>query len=96
MKIINAVNKSNVVINKKTYYITPENEQKEQAMNDLEGVVLHWTAGTHSEFFDGYHFNVGFIDNEVVVLKTLGFNQKGKHLWGRNSGMVGVTLCALS
>lgn len=95
MKIIDASNKSVFKLFGKTYYIYKENSQKNELMGKILGLVPHWTAGTHSQFFDGYHVNFGFINNEVIVVKTLKFTQKGQHLWARNSGLIGLTLCAM-
>lgn len=96
MKIINAVNKNSIVINNKNYPIHFENSQKDDLLGSkILGLVCHWTAGDYDDFYDGYHFNIGFINNEVIVVKTLGNNQKGQHVWGRNTGMIGITLCAM-
>lgn len=95
MYIINAVNKDKVTIAGKVYLIHKENNQKQEPMSNPLGTVNHWTAGDYDDFYDGYHFNIGIINNQIAVVKTLNFNQKGQHLWGRNSGMIGITLCAM-
>lgn len=92
---VNAVNKGLVIINKKNYFIHNENQQKQDPLGIVKGIVLHWTAGDHDDFYNGYHFNIGEINNLPVIIKTLGWNQKGQHLWGRNTGMIGITLCAM-
>lgn len=95
MKIINASNKNSFKLFGKIYYIQKENSQKNETMGKVIGLVPHWTAGDYQTFFDGYHVNFGFINNEVIVVKTLLFSQKGQHLWARNSGMIGLVLCAM-
>lgn len=95
MYIVNGVNKDSILINGKNYTIHKENSQKSEPMSNPLGNVNHWTAGDYDDFYDGYHFNIGIVNNQIAVVKTLNFNQKGQHLWGRNSGMIGITLCAM-
>jgi hypothetical protein len=66
-------------------------------LNTSYGIVWHWTAGNSTDLYDDYHFNVSTgIDKKPIVFKTLKFTEKGQHLWGRNSGMIGLGFCALS
>lgn len=95
MLIVNAVGHTSFTIKGVTYYIDNENTQKDDLLGSIKALVCHWTAGTLSQFYNGYHFNIGMIGNEVIVLKTLGLTQKGQHVWGRNTGMVGIALCAM-
>lgn len=95
MKIINAVGKSSFKLNNKTYYINNDNSQLNENMGKVIGIVLHWTAGDQKTFYNGYPINIGFIDNEVIVVKTIKFTQKGQHVWQRNSGLLGIALCAM-
>lgn len=95
MKQINAVGKSSFKLNDKTHYIHNDNSQANETFKNVSGLVLHWTAGDYKTFFNGYHVNFGFIENEVIVVKTLNFNQKGQHVWQRNSNLIGLTLCSM-
>lgn len=95
MYILDGVNKSNVLVNNMSYPIVDENSQKNDSLGTIKGIVCHWTAGDYKTFFNGYHVNIGFINNQVVVVRTLDFKQKGQHLWGRNSNMLAITICAM-
>lgn len=58
-------------------------------------LVNHWTAGTATQLFNGYHYNITEVNNEVFVFKTLNRKEKGQHVWGRNTGAIGNTLCCM-
>lgn len=54
-------------------------------------IVLHWTAGGWSATFPQYHFNI-LGNGKVVATYPVGF--RGAHVWKRNTGAVGIALCA--
>lgn len=54
-------------------------------------VYLHWSAGRYDTVFDDYHVNIKG-DGEIVV--TSDFDEVLNHTWKRNTGSVGVSLCA--
>lgn len=72
------------------------NYQRSEFMGKPDKIVLHWTAGNKKTLYDDYHYNITEIDGEGYVFQTLKLTEKGQHLWGRNSGSVGITLCCKS
>lgn len=56
-------------------------------------ITMHWTAGTHDWTSDHYHW---CIRGGGQVVQTLGASLKGSHCWGRNSGNLGIALCAMA
>jgi hypothetical protein len=74
------------------------NDQKDQPLGTPTQVVLHWTAGTYAQCWDSYHFNIAFDAKapRACVVKALSLKQKGQHLAKRNTGAIGVTLCAMA
>lgn len=55
-------------------------------------ITLHWTADNHTKTFDHYHF---CIRGDGSVVQTLPIGTKGSHTWGRNSGNIGISMCAM-
>lgn len=53
-------------------------------------VVLHWTAGDWDATFGEYH---ACVKGSGLYVPTRGLAVKGAHLWGRNSGSIGVSAC---
>lgn len=72
------------------------NSQKSEALGTIVGIVNHWTAGMFDTAFDDYHFNICLLGTKAVIVKTLNLTQKGQHVWGRNTGLVGVSLACMS
>lgn len=58
-----------------------------------ERITLHWTAGSHTQTFDHYHFCVR---GDGQVVQTLSLQYIGSHCWKRNTGNVGVSMCAMA
>lgn len=56
-------------------------------------ITLHWTAGTHDMTFPEYHFCV---KGSGQVVQTLSIHEKGAHCWGRNTGNIGISMCAMA
>lgn len=54
-------------------------------------VYLHWSAGHYDNIFDDYHINIG--ENGELYM-TGDFDEVKAHTWRRNSGAIGVSLCA--
>jgi hypothetical protein len=71
------------------------NSQRKEALGAYRGVCMHWTAGNHTTVFDGYHLNVADNGRVALIVKPLPLDKKGQHVWGRNTGIVGVTYCAM-
>lgn len=75
-----------------TVSLMRENNQKHLPMGALHGVVFHWSAGTYTMAWDGYHGGVAYdvAQNEPHIVRCLTWGQRGQHLWGRNSNYVGL------
>lgn len=75
-----------------------ENDQADQDLGKPSRLIYHWSAGTYTQAWDGYHYGIGFDTKtkKAVVLRFLTIDQKGKHLWGRNGGSVGVSFLAMA
>lgn len=54
-------------------------------------IYLHWTAGRYYTKFDDYHVN---IDGDGVIWLMDDLDEILAHTWRRNSGAVGITVCA--
>lgn len=77
----------------RTFSIRRPNGQKGDALGDKLGWIAHWSACPESLVFDDYHINicVSVDRKKPVIAKTLKFNQKGQHLFGRNTGMLAIS-----
>lgn len=54
-------------------------------------IYLHWTAGHYFQKFPDYHIN---ITGDGQLWLTCPLEEVLAHTWKRNSGAVGITLCA--
>jgi hypothetical protein len=64
-----------------------------EALGQPRLITLHWTAGSHTQTFPDYHFCVR---GDGQVVQTLPIGIKGSHTWGRNTGNIGISLCAMA
>lgn len=96
MDYVNSVNKSSFMFENKRIHIMQKNSQKFEVMGKKVGIVYHHTGGDYMLPYDYYHFNVMWDGKKPIVVKTLGLDQKGQHLYGRNTGMIGITFDSLS
>jgi hypothetical protein len=64
-----------------------------EPLGKVRQLTLHWTAGNHEATFDHYHW---CIKGGGQVVQTLSAQAKGSHTWGRNSGNLGISLCAMA
>jgi hypothetical protein len=62
----------------------------------LKCVTWHWTAGTYSQVFDDYHFCITYDGKLAHVKQTRSLREKGAHCWRRNTGNIGISLCAMA
>lgn len=62
-------------------------------LGTIKRITLHWTAGTYDQVFHDYH---GCIKGDGTYVQTLPFDTKGSHCWGRNTGNVGLSFCAMA
>jgi len=58
----------------------------------ISRLYLHWTAGRYSQCFDDYHLNIG--PNGELYLTCRSLEELKAHTWHRNTGAVGLTICA--
>lgn len=68
-----------------------------KAKPHLAHITWHWTAGSWTQTFDHYHFCVTFSEKtrSASVKQTLSLLQKGSHVWKRNAGNIGISLCGM-
>lgn len=85
-----------IKINDINFSYISENSSRKDFFDKEKHIVNHWTAGNRKNLYDGYHFNVTEINNQIYVFKTLKRKEKGQHIWGRNSGAIGNTMCCMS
>lgn len=55
-------------------------------------IYLHWTAGKYDTTFSDYHINITG-DGSIYVPTTV-FSKTLPHTWRRNTGSIGIALCA--
>lgn len=74
------------------------NGQKNQPLGKPTQIVLHWTAGDYRGVWDDYHYCVAYdrSSDRACIAKCLDINQKGQHLWKRNSGSIGLSFSAMA
>lgn len=75
-----------------------ENDQRNEDLGKPARVIYHWTAGSYKQVWDGYHYCIAFdaATKNAYAVRCLGKDEKGKHLWGRNTSSVGISLCAMA
>jgi hypothetical protein len=61
----------------------------------VRGLVLHWTAGNYSQTFDHYHYCITYDGKLAHVKETLPINQVGSHIYHRNTGLIGISMCGM-
>lgn len=55
-------------------------------------LYLHWTAGRFNQTFDDYHINI--TGDGKIYVSTDDLSETLSHTWKRNTGAIGITLCA--
>lgn len=62
----------------------------------LLGIVAHWTAGTYDQVYDHYHFCIKYNKKtkKASVVQTRSLLSRGSHTYMRNTGRIGISLCA--
>lgn len=55
-------------------------------------IYLHWTAGTYDSLFDDYHISI--TGNGDIYVPNVIFSRVLNHTWRRNTGSIGIALCA--
>jgi N-acetylmuramoyl-L-alanine amidase len=60
-------------------------------------ITLHWTAGSYRQLWDYYHFCIAYDPDTrtAKVYQTRSITLKGKHVRGRNTGNIGISLCGM-
>ena len=67
----------------------------DQVKSLIKGIVLHWTAGTYSQTFDAYHFNITWDAKKgAQVVQKRSVKSVGAHTWKRNTSRIGIALCS--
>lgn len=101
MGYVNAVKafgrKSSISVDKFNVFLFDHNDQVKDPCVRPNGIVFHWTAGTYNQSYDGYHYTVVFdtATGRAHVVKNLNLSDKGQHLWGRNSGKIGIAFAGM-
>lgn len=93
---VTALTGSSVTVGGGTISIVRNNTQTFKNLGPVERLVNHWTAGAFTTAYNEYHFNICFVNNKAVVVKTLSTQQLGKHTLGRNPNMLGISLACMS
>jgi hypothetical protein len=62
----------------------------------LIGAVLHWTAGNYTQTSSHYHFCITYdkTTGKAKVIQVRSVYERGEHIWHRNTGLVGFSICA--
>ena len=95
MKVINAVKNPNELI-KYGLQLRKSNTQLNEPLGKPIGLVNHWSGVKQPNIlFNPYHWHITQLGDEVFIIQTLAMSQKGQHLFGRNSNMVGISLCGV-
>lgn len=55
-------------------------------------IYLHWSAGKYNTLFSDYHINI--TGDGTIYASTTDFSKILAHTWKRNSGAIGIVLCA--
>lgn len=55
-------------------------------------IYLHWSAGRYETPFEDYHINITGDGDIIIPDEDMSITRK--HTWCRNSGSIGISLCA--
>lgn len=55
-------------------------------------LYLHWSAGHYTSVFDDYHINI--TGDGGLVVTTDDLSETKSHTWKRNTGSIGISMCA--
>lgn len=94
--IKNSQFKQPFTLNKQSLIPYFENTQKHEPMTQPKGIVLHWGANNRFNWADGYHYNICDFSGVAVVVQSLKLSEKGSHVWGRNSGLIGISMSCMA
>ena len=74
-----------------------ENDQIDQELGPIEGVVLHWSAGPYTAVFNAYHYCLVWdtASGQMHVAKTLKLAQLGQHAYRFNHHRIGISWMAM-
>lgn len=95
IKDISAQKFGNFTFQGETFEYKSECQSRGEFFTKELHIVNHWTVGHRTQLWDGYHNNVTEVNNKLFVFKTLKRKEKGQHLWRRNTGAIGNTLCSM-
>ncbi len=77
-------------------YMRRENVDSTAELGTPNAITLHWSAGTHDQTFDHYHINITGDGTVVQTRPTHGTGSLGSHTWHRNTGNIGIGICAMA
>ena len=63
----------------------------------IHHITWHWTAGSWKQTFPHYHFCVTFDEatGKARVVQTRSLTEPGGHVYHRNTGNVGISMCGM-
>lgn len=63
----------------------------------IHHITWHWTAGSWTQTFDHYHFCITYdqLTGKARAVQTRSLREKGSHVYKRNTGNVGISLCGM-
>lgn len=64
----------------------------EQVKEQIDVIYLHWSAGHYNNLDADYHVNI--TGDGRIFISTENFATKLAHTWHRNTGSIGVAICA--
>ncbi len=78
-------------------WLSSENQEKGQALGEIEGVVIHWSAGPYNVVFDAYHYCIVLDERtgKAHVVQTLRQDQLGQHAYMFNHHRIGISFMAM-
>lgn len=77
----------------------PKNPADIGAMGKINSMATHWSAGGYKASHPGYGLNAEWWAEKPsvgVLVQTGSTNDKGTHVWGRNTGMFGLAIAAMA
>jgi hypothetical protein len=84
-----------VKVNGQPFLYISENGTRGEHSGPEKHIVNHWGACMNFQIFDGYTNNLCDLNSQIYVFQTLKRQEKGQHLWGRNSGCVGNSMSCM-
>ena len=63
----------------------------------VDKITWHWTAGTYTAKYGDYHWCIPYDKrtDSAAAYQMLSVLKKGAHVWMRNTGNIGISLCGM-